>query len=233
MASSVVQSNANSGAATSLTVVLGAAPTAGNTLLAIMASDTTHAGVPTAGAGNSYTQRLAQVGGQGFYVWTRLVAGGESATTTFTPSTADPAGLVVAEIQGTYDKIGAGTTITGSALATRDTTTLSPTTTDNIVLAIAGIHAPSSTVGSGGGVDNTFTFLRAVFSAGGLAAGVVTGWKTTGSTGATGTTTLSWTNNYKDRDGVQIAFTGIGGAAAAKPNPHRLIQIAVHRASLY
>jgi hypothetical protein len=165
MASSVVQSNANSGAATSLTVVLGAAPTAGNTLLAIMASDTTHAGVPTAGAGNSYTQRLAQVGGQGFYVWTRLVAGGESATTTFTPSTADPAGLVVAEIQGTFDKVGAGTTITGSALATRDTTTLSPTTTDR--QARLGQEAVWTTPSRSSGRSSALAGLRLALSPGG------------------------------------------------------------------
>lgn len=232
MASSVVQSNANSGTGTSLTVVLGSAPTAGNTLLAVMASDTTASAAPTAGTGNSYTQRLAQVSGQGFYVWTRLVAGGESATTTFTLSTSSPAGLLVAEIQGTFDKVGTGTTIVNSALTTRDTTTLSPTTADNLVAAIAGIHGEASTVGTGGGVDNAFTFLQAAFSAGTAptAAGVVVGSKVTGSTGATGTTTLSWTNAYKDRDGVQIAFTGIGGAAAAEPYRRAVLQ-AVNRAA--
>jgi len=210
MVSSVVQSNGAHGTTNPRTIVLGSAPTVGNTLVAIMASDTTHTGVPTAGAGNSYTQRLAQVGGQGFYVWTRLVVGGESATTTFTPNGASPAALHVIEIQGTYDKVGAGTTNTGSAAASRTATGLSPTTTDNIVLAIAGLHAVQASAPSGGSADNSFTLTLATHSGGtGFNCGIITAHKATGAISATGTTTLSWTNNYNDRDGIQIAFTGI------------------------
>jgi hypothetical protein len=214
----VVQSNSASTIIDPATVVLGGAPTAGNTLLAIMASDTTIQNIPFAGTGNTYTQRLAQVGGMGFYVWTRLVVGGDSATTTFDITGANNATLMVFEIAGTYDKIGAGATSTSSA-TTRTATGLSPATTDNLVVAIAGMHSTSA-VGSGGSADNGFALLRAQFAptAGTLLCNIVTASKATASTVATGTTTLSWTGAATDRDGVQIAFTALaGGAPPSRP----------------
>jgi hypothetical protein len=217
MVASVVQSATTYNiSSTASTVVLGAAPTAGNTLLAVMASDTTAAAAPTAGTGNGYTQRVGQVNAQGFYVWTRAVAGGESATTSFTLSTGSAAALAVVEIQGTYDKFGTGTTNTSTPAASRTTTGLAPATTDGLTVAIAGLHSLAA-VPTGGAADNTFSFLAAKYS--GLAqsteTGVVLAYKVTSSTAATGTTTLSWTGNVNDRDGVQIAFTGIGGGAAS------------------
>jgi hypothetical protein len=221
MAASVVQSNSALTTTTPATVVLGSAPTAGNTLLAIMASDTTSSAVPFAGSGLVYTQRLAQVSAQGFYVWTRLVVSGDSATTTFTPNGANVAALAVLEISGTYDKIGAGFTTVANLATTVATSGLSPTTTDGLVVAIAGLHSFAGGTPSGGAVDNTFTFLLSRFSAaaGSTTCGTVDGYKVTSSTATTGTTNLSWTTTANDRDAVQIAFTGLaGGAPAALPD---------------
>jgi hypothetical protein len=217
VAVTVVQQNSANTTIDPATVVLGSALTAGNTLLAIMASDTTIQNIPFAGAGNTYTQRLAQVGGMGFYVWTRLVVSGDSATTTFDITGANPAALMVFEIAGTYDKIGAGATSSGSG-TTRTATGLSPATTDNLVIAIAGIHSTSA-AGSGGSADNGFALLRAQFAAAGgsTQCNVVTVSKATASTAATGTTTVSWTGAATDRDGVQIAFTALAGGAPAIP----------------
>lgn len=234
MASSIVQQNASNSSVTGPTVVLGAAPTAGNTLLALVASDTTHTAVPTAGAGRSYTQRLAQVNNMGFYVWTRLVTSGDSATTTFTASSALPTSAQVLEIQGTYDVIGTGLSTINTSAGNRTTNGLTPTTADNTVIAIAGLHF-STPVPSGGSVDNTFAIAQTQFApaAGATASSSITASKFTGSTAATGTTTISWTNGVNDRDGVQIAFTGISAGTAAPPNRKTLYRPAVHRSSLY
>lgn len=218
MVASVVQSASANTTTTPATITLGAAPTVGNTLLAIMASDTTSTAAPNAGTSKPYAQRLAQVGGQGFYVWTRLVVSGDAAATSFTPSGANPACLMVIEIQGTYDVVGVGTTTTGTSGTSRTTTTLTPTTSDNLVVAIAGLHA-LTVVTSGGTVNNTFSMLRTQFagSTGATLGSVLTASRSTGAAAATGTTTISWTGNASDYDGVQIAFTGTGGAAAATP----------------
>jgi hypothetical protein len=215
MASSIIQSAASNSAVANPTVTLGATPTPGNTLVAWVSSDTTHTAVPTAGAGRSFTQRIAQVNNQGFYVWTRLVTSGDSATVTFTASSALNTSAHVIEVQGTYDVIGTGLSTINAGAASRTTNGLTPTNADNAVLAIAGIHGFTAT-GSGGSADNTFTLTEANFPAGtGTAtAGGITTQKFTGSTAATGTTTISWTGSAIDRDGVQIAFTGIGGGAA-------------------
>lgn len=199
-------------------VALAGAPTAGNTLLAIMSSDTTIQTTPTAGATNTYTQRIGQVNAQGFYVWTRLVVSGDSATTTFDITGANPACLMVFEIVGTYDKIGTGATTVGSAGASRTTTGLSPATADNLVIAIAGLHS-LVVVTSGGAVNNGFTILRTQFASTAVntQSSIITASKATGSTAATGTTTITWTGSANDYDGVQIAFTGSGGGAPAIP----------------
>jgi hypothetical protein len=220
MATSIVQSNSANTTTTPATVVLGAAPTAGNTLLAIMSSDTTSSAVPFAGAGNTFTQRLSQVNAQGFYVWTRLVAGGESATVTFTPNGANAACLMVLEIQGTYDKVGTGGTIVGTPATSVVATGLSPATTDGITIAIAGCHSITVAAMTGGAATAPFTFYRGQYAAtsGGTLSGVVTARYVTSSTAATGSTTLSWSGGQpNDRDSLQIAFTGLAGGAPAIP----------------
>jgi hypothetical protein len=181
-----------------------------------MASDTTHTGVPTAGAGLSYTIRDTQVASQGWYVWTRLVVAGDSATTTFVPNGANPAALMVIEVSGTYDKVGTRVHVTGVAASNIAPTGLSPTTADGLTLAVAGMH--NLTTVSGGSVDNAFTFLALQTTfAGSTSGAVIAAYKVTSSTAATGTTTLSWTGTGADRDAVQIAFTGLGGGAPAIP----------------
>lgn len=219
MAASVVQSNSANTTTTPATVVLGAAPTAGNTLVAVMASDTTHTGVPTAGAGNSYTIQDTQVASQGWYVWTRLVVAGDSATTTFVPNGANPAALMVIEVAGTFDKVGTRVHVTASAAASIAPTGLTPATTDGITLAVGGLHGIVAGALSGGAASAGFTFLRSQFAAGtgGTLGGVIAAYLVTTATSATPTTTLSWTNNATDRDAVQIAFTGLAGGAPAIP----------------
>jgi hypothetical protein len=181
-----------------------------------MASDTTHTGVPTAGAGLSYTIRDTQVASQGWYVWTRLVVAGDSATTTFVPNGANHAALMVIEVSGTYDKVGTRVHVTGVAASNIAPTGLSPTTADGLTLAVAGMH--NLTTVSGGSVDNAFTFLALQTTfAGSTSGAVIAAYKVTSSTAATGTTTLSWTGTGADRDAVQIAFTGLGGGAPAIP----------------
>lgn len=183
-----------------------------------MASDTTSTGAPTAGAGLSYTQRLSQVSAQGFYIWTRLVVSGDSATTTFTPNGAFPAALMVIEVAGAYDKIGTGSQVVGSGGQTVINTGLSPATTDGITLSVGGVHGVTNTM-SGGTVDNGFTFLRGQYPAGTgtTVGGAVSASKVTTTTAATGTTTITFTGGASDRDGAQIAFTGAGGGAPAIP----------------
>jgi hypothetical protein len=218
MAVTVVQSNSASTTTSPATVVLGAAPTAGNTLVAIMASDTTHTGVPTAGAGLNYTQRISQVNNEGFYIWTRLVVSGDSATTTFTPNGAFAASLMVIEVAGTYDKIGTGSLVLGTSGSTIVNTGLTPATTDGMTISIGGIHSVNSALG-GGSVDNGFTMLRTQYAAGNGSAigGVMAATLVTTTTTATGTTTFTFTGSASDRDGAQIAFTGTGGGAPAIP----------------
>lgn len=236
MASSIVQSAATQAAVTAPTVTLGAAPTVGNTLVAVVSSDTTHTTAPNAGAGKTFTQRVSQVNNQGFYVWTRLVASGDSATVTFAASSAGVTSAQVIEVQGTYDQVGAGTTVINTAASTRDATGLTPATADNTVLACYGIHGFNGANPSGGSVDNTFTVTRTSWPATASLAqsGTITAQKFTAATTATGTTTASWTGGALDRDGVQIAFTGVAsGAAAPNPRPTTVYRTAVHRSSNY
>ncbi len=205
---SVVQSASANTATDPGVVTLGAAPTVGNTLLAIMASDTTIQTGVTAGAGRSYTQRLAQVGNQGFYIYTRLVTSGDAAATSFDITGANPAALAVIELTATYDKIGTVATTINANATSRTATGLSPTTTDNLVIAIAGLHT-LNTVPTGPSVDNGFTLVLTQGTTTSNAVYVAT--KATGSTSATGTTTFSWSGNALDQDGVQIAFTALAG----------------------
>jgi hypothetical protein len=184
-----------------------------------MASDTTHTGVPTAGAGLSYTSRFTQVNNEGFYIWTRLVVSGDSATTTFTPNGAFAASLMVIEVAGTYDKIATtGSLVTGTAGTTIINPGLTPATTDGMTLSIGGIHSVNSALG-GGSVDNGFTIVRTQYAAGNGSAigGVMVAKLVTTTTGATGTTTMTFTGSASDRDGAQVAFTGAGGGAPAIP----------------
>lgn len=215
MTASIVQSNSIEGTTASVNVVLGVAPTVGNTLVAVMSSDTVHTGTPTAGSGRAYTQRYSRVANQGFYVWTRLVASGDSATTNFTPSGANPATLAVIEVQGTYDTVGTGTFVAANGL-TAAPTGLTPSTTDGLTLAIAGCHGITTGQPASPSVDNGFTITRTQNPAaiGGARAAVFVAHKVTSSTAATGTTTISWTTaQIFDRDSVQIAFTGISSGA--------------------
>jgi hypothetical protein len=96
--------------------------------------------------------------------WTRLVTSGDSATVTFTASSALNTSAHVIEVQGTYDVIGTGLSTINAGAASRTTNGLTPTNADNAVLAIAGIHGFTAT-GSGGSADNTFTLTEANFPA--------------------------------------------------------------------
>lgn len=218
MVSSVVQSAAVQATTTSVIVTLGTTPTVGNTLLAFVASDTTHSAVPIAGASRGFTQRLSQVNNQGFYVWTRAVVSGDTSTITFTASSASPSSAHVVEVQGTYDTIGTGTTTINTAGASRTTNSVTPTNADNTVLALAGIHGIQNAE-SGGAADNGFALTLANYPAGaGLTlASTVSTQKFTGVAAATGVTTISWTGNSLDRDGVQVAFAGVTVNAGVLP----------------
>ena len=211
MPASVVQFGSVSASTATPAVVLGAAPTVGNTLVAILAGDITSSGVPTAGAGRSYAQRLKNVNNQEFTLWTRFVASGDSATTTFALTGAAPTAVAVVEIQGTFDKVGTVSSTINSAASTRTCTGLSPATTDNLVLSIAGLHGLSTI--SGGAADNTFTVVTTRYgTSGATQCGLIVASRLTGSTAVTGDTTVSWTGTATDRDGAQIAFTGIAGS---------------------
>jgi hypothetical protein len=221
---SIVQSASANTTTTPATVTLGAAPTVGNTLLAIMSSDTTSTAAPTAGSTRSYTERINAVANQGFYVWTRLVASGDAAATAFTPSGANPAALMVIEVAGTYDTIGTNTHVLATPALTATATGLTPTTTDGLTVALVGFHSVTGAAPTGGTVNNGFTLLRTQFPAtnGATLSGIVTGYVVTTTTAATGTTTLSWSvGNGGDRDSLQIAFTGTGGAVT--PTRYRRI----------
>jgi len=208
MAASVVQYSSANTTVDPSTVALGAAPSAGNTLLAVMASDTTIQNTPFAGTGKTYTQRLASVNNQGFYVWTRLCDGTESATTTLDITGANPAAVGVFEIQGTFDKIGTVSSTINSNNTQRTCTSVTPASADNIVIALAGLHSLATI--SGGAVDNGFTFLLGQYGpSGGTQCGLVIGYKVTGSTSAVGVTTPSWSGNALDQDGVLVAFSGL------------------------
>lgn len=218
MAASVVQSAGSSVATDPATVVLGATPTAGNTLLAVMSSDTTiqTSTFPTAGAGRNYTLRGSRVANQGFYVWTRLVTSGDSATTSFDIAGANPGTYAVAEIAGTYDTIGTITFAAANGL-NLPITGLTPGGTDNLVVAIVGGHSVSNSVPAAETADNGFTVFVAQDppSVGGTRSAVILASKATGSTSATGTTTISWTGaQIFDRDGFQISFLGISSGSA-------------------
>ena len=212
MASSVVQFGTFVTDIAAPTVVLGATPTVGNTLVAILAADVTSSGVPTAGAGRPYTQRLKNVNNQEFTLWTRLIASGDSATTTFALTGTFPSAVAVVEVQGTYDTVGTVSSTINVAATARTCTGLTPTTIDNLVLAIVGLHNLGAL--SGGVADNAFTVVASRYGpVGSTQAGLIIASRLTGSTAATGTTTVSWTGNANDRSGAQIAFTGIAGGA--------------------
>lgn len=211
----VVQSADGVAASDPATVTLGATPTAGNSLLAIMSSDfAIGTGGVTAGSA-AYTQRLAQVNFQGFYIYTRLCDGSESATTSFDLTGAGNGTYMVIEVSGTYDKIGTSTTTTATQGASRTTNTLTPASVDNLVLAISGNHNLTAAT-TAASANNTFTLTRLRSAvAGGANCSIVVTQRATGATAATGTTTISWTGNNADRDGIQIAFTGLAGGAPA------------------
>lgn len=212
MALAPIQQISGTAAITAPTLTLGATPTVGNTLVAIMASDDYDTALPTAGAGRSYTQRLSSENNLGFYIWTRKVVSGDSATTTFGIGSATHSAAAVLEIQGDYDKVGTVTTTNNSAAGTQVTSGLSPATTDNIVLAVFG-GTTTNTVLSGFSVDNGFTnAISAINAASGAGrANAHVAYKLTGATSATGTTTISWSGLSSDRSGAQVAFTAIAG----------------------
>jgi hypothetical protein len=215
---SVVQSASVIGTTASVTATLGSTPTVGNTLVGFLSSDTTSTVVPTAGAGASYTARLSSVTNQGFYVWTRLVASGDSATTTFTLTGAASSAIVLVEVQGTYSSIGTVATTINGAQTTRTATTVTPATTDGIVLGAAGLHG-FNTVITGGTADNTFTTLlnQPNASTGSTISAMLTAYRVMSTATATGTTTFTWSGNATDTAGIQVAFTGITVAAGTRP----------------
>uniref|UniRef100_UPI0035698A64 hypothetical protein n=1 Tax=Actinotalea sp. TaxID=1872145 RepID=UPI0035698A64 len=214
MPAPIVQSASAIGTTGSVGVTLGATPTPGNTLLAIMAADAYQTGAPTAGAGRSYTSRLSSQSNLGFYFWTRLVTSGDSATTTFTLGAASSA-CVVVEVAGTFDKTGTASVVNNSAGGSSACTGLTPATTDGTTLAVAGLTS-TNTILSGISSNNGFTtVINAINSvSGGGRANVFVSSLATTTTTATGTTTISWSGLASDRASAQIAFTALAGGGS-------------------
>jgi hypothetical protein len=149
-----------------------------------------------------------------------LVVSGDSATTTFTPNGANPAALMVIEVQGTFDKVGTRIHVVGTAGTSIAPTGVAPATTDGIVVAVGGMHGVTNAAMTGGAATAGFTFLRGQYAAstGATLGGVIAAYLVTSTTSTTATTTLSWSNgSAADRDAVQIAFTGLAGGAPAIP----------------
>lgn len=216
MAVAPIQQVAGTATSTTPSVTLPSAPTVGNTLVAIMAADDYQTAAPTAGSGRGYTPRLSSQNNLGFYLWTRPVASGDSATTTFAIGSATYSAVIVLEIQGTYDTVGTVTTTNNAAAGTQVTSGLSPATADNIVLAVFG-GTTTNTVLSGFTVDNGFTNATSAIAStsGGGRANAHVAYKLTGSTAATGTTTISWSGLASDRSGAQISFTAVSGGGGS------------------
>ena len=96
-------------------------------------------------------------------------------------------------------------------------TGLTPGGANNLVVAIFGGHSVTTAVPTAETADNGFSVFLAQdpASTGGTRSAVILASKATGSTAATGTTTISWSSaQIFDRDGFQISFLGSAGSPA-------------------
>ena len=106
MTAALVQSKSGSTASgATLGVTLDSSPTQGNVLVAIVASDTTMTSGPS-----GFTERLAYVSNEGFYVYTKVAGAGESATVTVDPNGGYPTSMAVLEFSGVTDYESKSTT---------------------------------------------------------------------------------------------------------------------------
>lgn len=133
MAYARVQNATSNNNGASLTVTLGAAPTAGNLLIAWANSNAT-----VTNGGTGWTAGPFIIDGNGAYFWWRVAGASEPASVTFTPSVSDNVSAGLLEYSGnTATPFDAASSSMHSGSAVSSTTAVSVTTTAAHDLGIA------------------------------------------------------------------------------------------------
>ena len=220
MAASVVQSATGATTSTAITATLASNPTVGNTLVAFANSDATL--TISDNKGGTWTQRLSYVDDQGFYIWHRAVQSGTNdngLVVTVTPSVSDYASLVVSEIGGVsstpFDVVGSVTDVGSSGSST--SSSITTTAANDIVFSAHGLHGVGGALPTGFSWGNSFTTVATAIPTSGassLKTLMIVGSTIQATAGATGATTLSWTNNASNSATAQIAFKEAAGTSA-------------------
>jgi len=205
MAGSLVQwkgAGASAPGAT-LSATLDSTPTDGNVLVCMVSSDTTMTAGPS-----GWTERVAYVSNQGFYVYTK-VASSTGATVTVDPNGDNETAMLVAEFSGVsaYEAISS-TAATQSSPGQTSRTTNAVTPAGNAVyMACYGLHGFNTDAPASPSYTGSFTGIGSAVSATGSAntrAGVLAAWLSgTGSQNPT----ASWTNGVTNTAAVVVAIT--------------------------
>lgn len=221
MAFARVQNAAGGVDASSLTVTLAAAPTAGNLLIAVANADAT---VTIGGSG--WTAGPSVIDGNGAYLWWKIAGSSEPSAVTFTPSVSDYITAGLLEYSGnsaTPFDAASSSTHSGSATNTTQPASMTTTTAHDLGIAVGLLHqnrgtptvAPTSPVWSG---STTWSTAQ---SAGAVSGSNVTVWDFVADNldlGAAGTVSASvaWsTVTWPDAQQIIAAFKP--GAATTFP----------------
>lgn len=199
----------------SLAITLGAAPVAGDLLVAWANSDAL-VGI----GGSGWNAGPSIIDGNGAYSWWKVVGAGEPSSVTFTPSVSDwiTAGVLeYSGLTGTPLDTSGNAMISGTPSTSTTTITLTSAADHELGVALALLHAstpaadPTAPTWSGG-----YTTAQAQ----GVAGGPSKVYSLIGDNldlGAAGSTSVaaSWTGPWPDAQGLVLLFTAVAGAHGA------------------
>jgi hypothetical protein len=204
MTAPVVQTASNAATGATVAASFDTAPTAGNTVLAIVNSNN----VFTVDGGG--TRRYQYLSDQQFDIWE--YTGTLPQTVTVTPGAADYVAITLLELTDVtaLDLVGSGSAIAGDIVSATATTIT--TTSSDLVLAAVALHGasggtvPTDPVWGNGFAAAASTPMPPTAGGQSAACGQWIGSKSEAAAGAVGATTVTWTNAAENADTVLIAY---------------------------
>jgi hypothetical protein len=199
----------------SLTITLGAAPTAGNLLVAWGNSD---ALVSIGGSG--WNAGPSIIDGNGAYSWWKVAGGSEPSSVVFTPSVSDwiTAGVLeYSGLTGTPLDTSGSAMISGTPSTSTTTITLTSAADHELGIALALLHASSPTAEP---TAPTWSGGYSTAQTHGVAGGPSKVYSLIGDNldlGAAGSSSVaaSWTGAWPDAQALVLLFTAVAGAHGA------------------
>jgi len=209
MTASVAQSKTagSSAPGATLSATFDSSPTNGNVMLCAVSSDTTMTAGPS-----GWTERVAQVGNQGFYVYTKTVSG-DSATVTVDPNGDNPTAMVIVELAGvsTYEAVSSVADTQASWGLDRTTNAVTPAGAAGYLACYSYANNTAAAIDllSAATIGSSFTVVAVARSTTGQAAtlqGVYVGFLA-GSGAQSPTLTGGANENAYNRTASVLAFT--------------------------